>query len=125
MGSSECNSLKFHPNVSSSSGSSTRSIDKSVLSTLSFNDNTRKVLRNSMERISKTYNTFRTAIGTITQRFKVSTKRRQILEEGPMTPNCATPYSRQILGRTPTKMYSPFNIESPYHPTTYDKENIP
>lgn len=29
--------------------------------------------------------------------------------------------SRQLLGRTPTKLYSPFGIESPRH--TWDKEN--
>lgn len=53
----------------------------------------------------------------------MSTKRRQILKEGPMTPNCEeTP--RKILGRTPTKMYSPFGIESPYNSTTYEKENV-
>lgn len=47
-----------------------------------------------------------------------------------MTPiqNNQTPYtpSRQVLGRTPTKLYSPFSIDSPYHPTTtQDQENIP
>lgn len=60
--------------------------------------------------------------------FKISTKRRQILEEGPMTPNSfPTPngLSKAVLGRTPTRLYSPFGIESPYNkPTTYDKENI-
>lgn len=41
-----------------------------------------------------------------------------------MTPNCdETP--RRILGRTPTKLYSPFGIESPYNnSTTYSKENV-
>lgn len=44
-----------------------------------------------------------------------------------MTPNVAgtTPYSRQLLGRTPTKMYSPFGVESPYSATTYNMENVP
>lgn len=60
--------------------------------------------------------------------FKISTKRRRILEEGPMTPNGGpTPngFSKVVLGRTPTRLYSPFGIESPYNkPTTYDKENI-
>lgn len=57
----------------------------------------------------------------------MSTKRRQILQEGPMTPNCETPqtFSRKVLGRTPTKLYSPFSIESPYHSTTVNKENMP
>lgn len=59
------------------------------------------------------------------QMFKISTKRRQILEEGPMTP-CPNTLSKTVLGRTPTKLYSPFGIESPYNkPTTCDKENVP
>ncbi|KAL1501610.1 hypothetical protein ABEB36_006907 [Hypothenemus hampei] len=100
--------------------------DRSVLSVLNFND-TRRYLRNGAERITKTFNTVRISIGTFSQRFKINTKRRQILEEGPMTPNPQTPltHSRQILGRTPTKLYSPFGIgDSPYNPTTIDKENI-
>ncbi|KAJ8982220.1 hypothetical protein NQ317_013522 [Molorchus minor] len=102
--------------------------DRSVLSVLTINDNTRRALRNGAERLTRTFNTVRTSIGTFSQRFKISTKRRQILQEGPMTPNCATPhtFTKQILGRTPTKMYSPFGIESPYRETTtYNKENMP
>ncbi|KAJ8972124.1 hypothetical protein NQ314_000350 [Rhamnusium bicolor] len=121
--------------------------DRSVLSVLSLNDSTRRVLRNGAERITKTFNTVRTTFGTISQRSfyylssitcnefwkqcrdsKYQQKRRQILEEGPMTPSCATPhtFSKHILGRTPTKLYSPFGIESPYSKsTTYDKENLP
>ncbi|CAH0549623.1 unnamed protein product [Brassicogethes aeneus] len=110
-----------------SDDSSKEGNDRSVLSVLSFNENTRKVLRNGAERITKTFNTVRTTFGSISQKFKISTKRRQILEEGPMTPNCATPqtFSKQILGRTPEKMYSPFGIDSPYCSTTYNKENVP
>lgn len=47
--------------------------DKSILSVLSLNDNTKRVLRNSAERISKTINSVRTTFGTITQ-VNVSTK---------------------------------------------------
>lgn len=34
-----------------------------------------------------------------------------------MTPAGATPhtFSKAVLGRTPTKLYSPFGIESPYN----------
>lgn len=103
--------------------------DRSVLSTISLND-TRRLIREGADKISKSFNTFRTSVGNFSQRFKLPTKRRQILEEGPMTPGCATPqtFSREILGRTPTKLYSPFSIESPYKPITIDvivdKENI-
>ncbi|XP_060534365.1 uncharacterized protein LOC132706818 [Cylas formicarius] len=105
----------------------TRAGERRVLSVLSLNDNTRRVLRSSAERLSKTFNSVRTTLGTLSQRFKTSTKRRQILQEGPMTPNPQTPYSfsKQILGRTPTKLYSPFGIDSPYNnATTIDKENL-
>ncbi|CAG9772716.1 unnamed protein product [Ceutorhynchus assimilis] len=98
--------------------------DRTVLSVLNLND-TRRYIRNGAERISKTFNTVRVTFGTLSQRFKSATRRRQILQEGPMTPNGQTPYtkSRQMLGRTPTKMYSPFGIESPYCTTTIDREN--
>ncbi|XP_044763251.1 uncharacterized protein LOC123320125 [Coccinella septempunctata] len=103
-----------------------KAADKSILSRISLND-TRKVLRNGLDRINKTFNNVRTSVGSFTQMFKTSTKRRQILEEGPMTPSCMSPDSRaqKVLGRTPTKLYSPFGIESPYRKTTCDKENIP
>lgn len=59
------------------------------------------------------------------QKFKSSTRRRQRLEEqqSPSACNMQTPQtrSRQLLGRTPTKLYSPFGIESPRH--AWDKEN--
>lgn len=41
--------------------------DKSILSVLSLNDNTRRVLKNSAEKISKTINSVRTTFGTISQ----------------------------------------------------------
>lgn len=102
------------------------SSERTVLSALNLND-TRRYIRNGAERITKTFNSVRVTFGTLSQRFKSATKRRQILEEGPMTPNPQTPYtqSRQVLGRTPAKLYSPFGIESPYNSTTIDKENLP
>lgn len=44
-----------------------KSASSSVLSVLSFNDNTMRVLRNGAERITKTFNSVRTTFGTITQ----------------------------------------------------------
>ncbi|KAL3270580.1 hypothetical protein HHI36_021117 [Cryptolaemus montrouzieri] len=112
--------------LSSNENEECKAADRSILSVISFND-TRRILRNGVEKINKTFNSVRTSMGSFTQIFKISTKRRQILEEGPMTPNCATPHSfaKRVLGRTPTKLYSPFSIESPYQPTTYIKENMP
>lgn len=103
------------------------SADRSVLSSLNLNE-TKRAFKSGAEKISKTFSSVRTTFGTISQKFKASTRRRQILEEGPMTPACATPqtFSRNLLERTPTKMYSPFSIDSPYGATTtpnVDKEN--
>ncbi|KAF7284710.1 uncharacterized protein LOC143192515 [Rhynchophorus ferrugineus] len=102
-----------------------RTDGRRVLSVLNLND-TRKYFRNGADRLSKTFNSVRVSFETISQRFKTSTKRRQILEEGPMTPNPQTPFtkSKQVLGRTPTKLYSPFGIESPYNSTMNGKEIV-
>ncbi|XP_026671029.1 uncharacterized protein LOC113464600 [Ceratina calcarata] len=86
----------------------------------------RRALRSGAEKLSRTISSVRTTFGTISQKFKSSTRRRQRLEEQ-QSPNSIckmqTPQSRtrQILGRTPTKLYSPFGIESPRH--AWDKEN--
>lgn len=86
----------------------------------------RRALRSGAEKLSKTISSVRTTFGTISQKFKSSTRRRQRLEEQ-QSPNSIckmqTPQTRtrQILGRTPTKLYSPFGIESPRH--AWDKEN--
>ena len=86
----------------------------------------RRALRCGAEKLSKTISSVRTTFGTISQKFKSSTRRRQRLEEQ-QSPNsiCKTQTpqtrSRQLLGRTPTKLYSPFGIESPRH--AWDKEN--
>ncbi|KAL0267998.1 UNVERIFIED_CONTAM: hypothetical protein PYX00_010101 [Menopon gallinae] len=83
--------------------------------------NTRRALRNGAEKISQTLNTVRTTFDTLSQKLRKSTRRRQPLKniDSPKTP--VTPYtrSRNMLGRTPTKLYSPFSIETP------GKENIP
>lgn len=100
--------------------------DRSVLSVLSFND-TKKAFRTGAEKISKTFSSVRTSIGSFSQKFRPATKRRQLLEEGPSTP-CITPHthSKQVLGRTPTKLYSPFGIESPKCSfNDSNKENMP
>ncbi|XP_043262485.1 uncharacterized protein LOC122403186 [Colletes gigas] len=86
----------------------------------------RRALRSGAEKLSKTISSVRTTFGTISQKFRSSTRRRQRLEEQ-QSPNSMckmqTPQtrSRQLLGRTPTKLYSPFGIESPRH--AWDKEN--
>ncbi|OXU23304.1 hypothetical protein TSAR_000094 [Trichomalopsis sarcophagae] len=87
----------------------------------------KRALRNGADKISKTISSVRTTFGSISQKFKSSTRRRQRLEEqqSPTSSACNTQTpqsrSRNLLGRTPTKLYSPFGIESPK--TAWDKEN--
>lgn len=49
--------------------------EKSILSVLSLNDNTKRVLKNSAEKITKTINSVRTTFGTITQVLFYTNKR--------------------------------------------------
>ena len=83
----------------------------------------RRALRNGAEKLSRTISSVRTTFGTISQKFRSSTRRRQRLEEQQSPCNMQTPQtrSRQLLGRTPTKLYSPFGIESPRR--AWNKEN--
>ncbi|XP_011501724.1 PREDICTED: uncharacterized protein LOC105365302 [Ceratosolen solmsi marchali] len=86
----------------------------------------KRALRNGADKISKTISSVRTTFGSISQKFKSSTRRRQRLEEqqSPTSSACTTQTpqsrSRHLLGRTPTKLYSPFGIESPRR--AWDKE---
>jgi len=47
------------------------------------------------------------------QKLRPSTRRRFKLDESPLTPNTPRTRSKCLLGRTPTKMYSPFAIDTP------------
>jgi hypothetical protein len=58
---------RLQNNFENCDNSETKSVDRSILSVLSFNDNTRRVLRNGAERFTKTLNSMRTTFGTITQ----------------------------------------------------------
>lgn len=119
--------LKLQDKFEEDNISTSEKSDRSVLSVLSIND-PRRVFRSGAEKIQRTISNVRTSIGTFSQKFRAVTKRRQLLEEGPSTP-CMTPQTRskEILGRTPTKLYSPFGIESPLHIQNVieNKENIP
>ncbi|XP_014473953.1 PREDICTED: uncharacterized protein LOC106744059 [Dinoponera quadriceps] len=94
------------------------------LSLSNVSADSRKAFRSGAEKLSRTISSMRTTFGTISQRFKCSTRRRHRLEEQHSPGSkMQTPQtrSRQLLGRTPTKLYSPFGIESPRHGS--DKEN--
>lgn len=47
------------------------------------------------------------------QKLRPTTRRRFKLDESPLTPNTPRTRSKCLLGRTPTKMYSPFAIDTP------------
>ncbi|KAJ9598130.1 hypothetical protein L9F63_026766 [Diploptera punctata] len=89
----------------------------------------RRVLRSGADKLSQTFNNVRTTFGTLSQKFRSSTRRRYRLKnDSPNSPVTPQTRSRYLLGRTPTKLYSPFGIESPYHrnakpSTSKDKEN--
>ncbi|KAG8238722.1 hypothetical protein J437_LFUL015281 [Ladona fulva] len=76
----------------------------------------RQAVRVGAERISKTLRDVRVTFDSLSQKFRRSTRRRVPLknELSPRTPN-TTPRtrSRRLLGRTPTKLYSPFGIDTP------------
>ncbi|KAI4504517.1 hypothetical protein M0802_000067 [Mischocyttarus mexicanus] len=123
---------RFDKDKSNESSKQKTSKDKDVtergwnnLSLGNVSADSRRALRNGAERLSKTISTVRTTFGTISQKFRSSTRRRQRLEEqqSPGNYKTQTPQSRsrQLLGRTPTKLYSPFGIESPKR--GWNKEN--
>jgi len=80
---------------------------------------TRKLINAGAEKVNQTLRDVRVTIGTWSQRLKNPTRRRQRLLQGsPYTPTQSTkktcsPRSKKLLGRTPTKLYSPFGIETP------------
>lgn len=85
---------------------------------------TRRMLRSGADKISKTFATVRSSIDTLSQRFRTSTRRRYRLENE--SPAAVTPRTRTrcMLGRTPTKLYSPFGIDTPQSSNSYaGKEN--
>ncbi|XP_050667862.1 uncharacterized protein LOC126967439 [Leptidea sinapis] len=99
--------------------------------------NSRRALQTGAEKISKTFKSVRNTFDNLTQHFRVGGRRRHRLTE--TTSPCRTPATpvkkiRQIVGRSPTKLYSPFGIEtprnrdfriSPYMPNTPEHDISP
>ncbi|KAH1000171.1 hypothetical protein HUJ04_000094 [Dendroctonus ponderosae] len=67
-----------------------------------------------LRQLVRSFRSMRITVTDLRQRLKGATRRRQVLEEGP-----ATPTPRLLLGRTPTKLYSPFGIDSPCRPAPF------
>ncbi|CAG4934126.1 unnamed protein product [Colias eurytheme] len=99
--------------------------------------NSRRALQSGAEKISKTFKSVRNSFGNLSQHFRLSGRRRHRLAE-PISP-CRTPTTpvakkKMLFGRSPTKLYSPFGIEtprnrdfriSPYMPNTPEHEMSP
>lgn len=62
------------------------------------------------KRLNKTVQSVKASFGNFSQRFRKSTRRRITKSS---TPGSAKSPTRKILGRTPTKLYSPFGFDSP------------
>lgn len=80
-----------------------------------------RILRSGANKISRTFSSMQTTFGVISQKFRRSTRRRHRLKsDSPCSPLSPQTRSRCLLGRTPTKLYSPFGIETP---SLSEKEN--
>jgi len=63
------------------------------------------------KKFNKTFKEVKTSIGNLSQRLRRSTRRRYALGETTSVVDLSP--TRRILGRTPTKLYSPFGFDSP------------
>ncbi|XP_050428222.1 uncharacterized protein LOC126838117 [Adelges cooleyi] len=70
-------------------------------------------LKHSVSSVFRSMNKLRTGFKMATQKLRPTTRRRFKLDESPLTPNTPKTRSKCLLGRTPTKMYSPFAIDTP------------
>ncbi|XP_077290963.1 uncharacterized protein LOC143914572 [Arctopsyche grandis] len=98
-----------------------------------------RAFRSSANKLYKTMKRVRAALHIFANHFQVKPRRQRLTDAG-NTP-CHTPGTpqkrcRQLLGRTPTKLYSPFGIETPryasdhfndsrYYPSTPEHGSSP
>lgn len=73
----------------------------------------RDTLKRSVSSVFRSMNKLRTGFKVAAQKLRPTTRRRFKLDESPLTPNTPRTRSKCLLGRTPTKMYSPFAIDTP------------
>ncbi|KAK4004728.1 uncharacterized protein LOC116920300 [Daphnia magna] len=89
---------------------------------------TRKLIQAGADKVNQTLNGVRSTFGTWSQKLKNNpTRRRQrLVNSSPYTPGRGkdTPKSKQLLGRTPTKLYSPFGIETPSSRRQRNRQNF-
>ncbi|CAB3366607.1 Hypothetical predicted protein [Cloeon dipterum] len=74
---------------------------------------TRRAFRSGADKLTKTFQQMKISVDNLHQRLKGRTARRHTRLENVDTP-FATPQTRskKLLGRTPTKLYSPFDIDT-------------
>ncbi|XP_046460535.1 uncharacterized protein LOC124207221 [Daphnia pulex] len=89
---------------------------------------TRKLIQAGAEKVNQTFNDVRNTFGTWSQKLKNNPARRRqrLVNSSPYTPGRGkdTPRSKQLLGRTPTKLYSPFGIETPSSRRQRNHQNL-
>ncbi|CAH0713968.1 unnamed protein product, partial [Brenthis ino] len=80
--------------------------------------NSRRALQSGAEKISRTFKSVRNTFGNLSQHFRLSGRRRhRLTEAGSPCRVPTTPVTKKklISGRSPTKLYSPFGIETPHN----------
>ncbi|XP_059052102.1 uncharacterized protein LOC131846733 [Achroia grisella] len=89
--------------------------NKKLFKTKSF-ANSRRALQSGAEKISRTFRSVRNTFGNLSQHFRLGGRRRhRLAETGSPCRTPSTPVTKKkILGRSPTKLYSPFGIETPH-----------
>lgn len=79
--------------------------------------NSRRALQSGAEKISRTFKSVRNTFGNLSQHFRLGGRRRHRLTEASSPcriPTTPVNKKKQVLGRSPTKLYSPFGIETPH-----------
>ncbi|KAI5635671.1 hypothetical protein NE865_11577 [Phthorimaea operculella] len=106
--------------IDSPSHESLKNVDgcynKNIFKTKTF-ANSRRALQSGAEKITRTFRNVRNSFGNLSQHFRLGGRRRHRLTEA--TSPCRTPSTpvtkkKQMLGRSPAKLYSPFGIETPH-----------
>nr|XP_021208386.1 uncharacterized protein LOC101742718 isoform X2 [Bombyx mori] len=105
--------------------------NKNIFKNASF-VNSRRALQSGADKITRTFRSVRNTFGNLSQHLRFGGRRRHRLAEAGSpcrTPSTPVMKKKQLLGRSPTKLYSPFGIEtpqgrefrmSPYMPDTPD-----
>ncbi|XP_041971611.1 uncharacterized protein LOC121727704 [Aricia agestis] len=78
--------------------------------------NSRRALQSGADKISKTFKSMRNTFDNLSQHFRSGRRRHRLAETSSPCRTPSTPVKKkQILGRTPAKLYSPFGIETPHN----------